>query len=182
MFDVKEFDSGVACIASYRETRARLRSLKSPGPKTVPMVEVKPAPALVAAQALPAAVEPASEGNVIPADIPPSNIQRIFNRPLPNKTAIKIVADFYRMPVARVVSAVRTADVVKVRHVAMYVLRKIRHLSLNVTGSYFNRDHTTVLHGVNKVKARLEADERFRDELDIIRLKISDALAEMGEG
>ena len=42
-----------------------------------------------------------------------------------------------------------------VRHVAYYVIRTRLHHSLPEIGSVFGRDHTTILHGVQKIERLL---------------------------
>jgi hypothetical protein len=50
----------------------------------------------------------------------------------------------------------RAADIVMVRHITFYFLRKYCEIHLTKIGKMFNRDHTTVIHGVRKVKTLLE--------------------------
>lgn len=42
------------------------------------------------------------------------------------------------------------------RQVAMYLVRKLTDYSLPEIGKVFSRDHTTVLHSINKVEEYLE--------------------------
>ena len=36
-----------------------------------------------------------------------------------------------------------------------------------------NRDHSTVLHGINKIEKDLESDETLKNNIDILQKKIS---------
>jgi chromosomal replication initiator protein len=69
------------------------------------------------------------------------------------------VAEHYHLEVADLVGSRRTKDISLARQVAMYLARELTELSLNVIGSkYGGRDHTTVMHAVDKVKTQLGKD------------------------
>jgi hypothetical protein len=68
------------------------------------------------------------------------------------------------------ISARRTAAVVRPRQIAMFLARHLTPNSLPVIGRKFGgRDHTTVLHAVRKIEARLSRDETLARDLDAIR-------------
>jgi hypothetical protein len=71
---------------------------------------------------------------------------------------IRLVAKTYGVTATDVVSDRRTANVVRPRQIAMFLAKTLTQRSLPWIGRQFgNRDHTTVLHAVNKIK-------RLRDE------------------
>ncbi len=47
----------------------------------------------------------------------------------------------------------RTADLVIVRHIAMFLARELTTLSLHVIGRLFQRDHGTIIHACNNIKS-----------------------------
>src|SRR5436309_1333860 len=55
------------------------------------------------------------------------------------------------------VSKSRSRPLTTARHVAMYLLRELTGLSLIKIGEHFDRDHTTVLHGVKKIEGLMPA-------------------------
>src|SRR5207244_11984992 len=55
------------------------------------------------------------------------------------------------------VSKSRSRPLTTARHVAMYLLRELTGLSLIKIGDHFDRDHTTVLHGVKKIEGLMPA-------------------------
>jgi chromosomal replication initiator protein len=55
-------------------------------------------------------------------------------------------------------SARRTARLVRARQLAMYLSRELTQLSLAEIAREFGRDHTTILHAVRTVAGRLEPD------------------------
>ncbi|MAE29620.1 MAG: chromosomal replication initiator protein DnaA [Planctomycetota bacterium] len=72
---------------------------------------------------------------------------------------LSLVTEHFSVRLADLQSRRRTQSIVLPRQVAMYLARKITPLSLEEIGSYFGgRDHSTVLHAVNKVSGTLERD------------------------
>lgn len=64
----------------------------------------------------------------------------------------RAVARHYNVSRADMLSSRRTMDIVKPRQVAMYLARALTDRSFPEIGWYFGgRDHTTVLHAVNKI-------------------------------
>ena len=55
------------------------------------------------------------------------------------------------------VSKSRSRPLTTARHVAMYLLRELTGLSLIKIGEHFERDHTTVLHGIKKIEGLMPA-------------------------
>lgn len=72
---------------------------------------------------------------------------------------IAAVAQTHNLRAADLIGSGRAKSLTRPRHIAMYLSRTYTSLSLPELGREFgNRDHTTILHGVNKIK-----DERPRD-------------------
>lgn len=64
----------------------------------------------------------------------------------------------------------RQKHLVTARHVAMYILKEDLHLSLVEIGRWLaNRDHTSVIHGVRKIKQDLSFNSRLQTDIDAIR-------------
>jgi DnaA-like protein len=84
---------------------------------------------------------------------------------------ILTVSKFYSVPRIHIVSQRRTAAICRPRHVVMYLAREITELSFPMIGSRLSgRDHTTVIHGWNKITAELAAgDEKLADEIRQIK-------------
>lgn len=59
------------------------------------------------------------------------------------------------------------------RQIAMYLLREHTDLSLSEIGSFFGRrDHSTVLHGHEKISGALATDERLRRLVESVRQEL----------
>lgn len=84
-------------------------------------------------------------------------------KPSDGRRLLNIVAERCRVPVIDLASNRRTASVVIPRQVACYILRHCSTLSLPQIGRLLGgRDHTTILHSVRKITARLEHDRKVK--------------------
>jgi chromosomal replication initiator protein len=64
----------------------------------------------------------------------------------------------------------RHAQLVRARHIAMFLCKDLTEHSLGEIGGFYgNRDHSTVLHAVRKVGKDLKKDEEMRQDLHVIR-------------
>jgi chromosomal replication initiator protein len=58
----------------------------------------------------------------------------------------------------------RNKDIVRLRHIAMYLAKRYSKKSLSEIANYFSRkDHTTVIHAIDKVELELEEDNDLKD-------------------
>ena len=56
----------------------------------------------------------------------------------------------------------------------MYLARQLTHASLSEVGRAFGgKDHTTVLHGVEKIQQMLQEDPKFKKTIDSITQNIT---------
>lgn len=83
---------------------------------------------------------------------------------------IDAVAAYYRLPKDRLISASRSRSVAFPRQVAMYLARTETDASFPQIGSQLgDRDHTTIMHGFEKISGALERDETVRR--DVLQIK-----------
>jgi len=68
------------------------------------------------------------------------------------------VEKYFRLPSGSLASKRRSNDVASPRHIAMYLSREILDESFTKIGSVFNRDHSTVMVAIKKVKENLGND------------------------
>ena len=77
----------------------------------------------------------------------------------------KLVADFYQLRVADLLSKRRTRSIARPRQMAMYLAKQLTEHSLPEIGNAFGgRDHTTVLHACRKIESLCETDGRLRED------------------
>jgi len=75
----------------------------------------------------------------------------------------EIVADYYSMSVDDLISRRRTQNIAYPRQIAMYLSRKMLKDSLLQLGDVFGgRDHSTIIHGFDKISSDLENDPNLR--------------------
>ena len=86
--------------------------------------------------------------------------------PLGPETIIRTTAQAFGFSVEDVLSSSRRQPLVLCRQISMYLCRQLTDLSLPKIGEQFNRDHTTVLHSVEKVKRILRSDRAVFDRVN----------------
>ncbi len=86
--------------------------------------------------------------------------------PLGPETIIRTTAQAFGFSVEDVLSSSRRQPLVLCRQISMYLCRELTDLSLPKIGNHFNRDHTTVLHSVEKVKRILRSDRAVFDRVN----------------
>ena len=68
----------------------------------------------------------------------------------------------------------RGRNEVNARQIAMYLIRRMTNLSLNDIGKEFgDRDHTTVLHSLDKVEKQMRTDPAFAEVVKEITTNIN---------
>lgn len=83
---------------------------------------------------------------------------------------IDAVANAFCVSIERMVGRDRSRDVALPRQVAMYILREDMNVSLPRIGqSLGGRDHSTVMHGCEKVAEMIETDDQLRRQIFQIR-------------
>jgi chromosomal replication initiator protein len=77
------------------------------------------------------------------------------------------VSDFFGVKLSDLKAKNRTKAVAFPRQVAMYLARQLTHSSLSEVGRAFGgKDHTTVLHAVDKIQTLLQEDPKLRKTVD----------------
>ena len=147
-----------------------------PAPKPVPIVRAeKPKPVLRLVPPEPVEVAPAiAEEAAAPAAEPPVRDWLIIETKPKIASVLRETAAHYGVTVADIVSARRTADVMKPRQMAMYIARFVTLRSLPEIGRRMgDRDHTTILHGVRRIEAMIEGgDEALTADVEAIRKRL----------
>jgi chromosomal replication initiator protein len=82
----------------------------------------------------------------------------------------KRVAEHYHMRLADMTSARRSRSVARPRQIAMFLAKQLTSRSLPEIGRMFgNRDHTTVIHAVQRVTELMECEQTLADDVDLLR-------------
>ena len=80
---------------------------------------------------------------------------------------IETVAAQYGVTAPDIIGKKRSRDVTLPRQIAMYICREMTGLSTTLIGQDFgDRDHTTVMHGCDKVSSAMDADFAFKKRVE----------------
>lgn len=84
------------------------------------------------------------------------------------------VAASWKVPVEALSSKKRTKEVTLPRQVAMYLIRELLDLPLVEIGKQFGgRDHSTVIHSIQKVEEDLAHDDAFHARVQALRAELT---------
>lgn len=87
---------------------------------------------------------------------------------------ISIVAEHYNVTTADLCGNKRSSKIVIPRQVAMYLCRELTSTPLKSIGkSLGNRDHTTIMHGIEKMEKEIITDNNLNNTIDILKKKIN---------
>lgn len=83
------------------------------------------------------------------------------------------VAEFYNISMDDLIKQSRKKEFVKPRQIAMYLIRKELDNSFPSIGDFFGgRDHTTVMHAVEKISELVKEKENFKQEINLVMDKV----------
>ena len=86
---------------------------------------------------------------------------------------LKVIAKHYSVSINDLKSKKRQKNIVVVRQVAFYMMKKLTFYSLKTIGEFVGkRDHSTVLHAVTKVENMFDSDSSFAQKLNSIEQEI----------
>ena len=87
---------------------------------------------------------------------------------------INMVAEQFEITPADIIGNKRSSKIVYPRQIAMYLCRTMLDIPLTQVGSYIgNRDHTTVIHGINKIQDDLKTSEQTQKVIATLKKKLN---------
>lgn len=90
------------------------------------------------------------------------------------QAVLKAVSGYFNLSMAQLSGKTRAKPIAEARHVAMFLLREDCELALKQIGLLLgHRDHSTVIHGVQKITNGLNTDARLAEQLSDIRALLS---------
>ena len=82
----------------------------------------------------------------------------------------KIVANYYKISVEQIDSNTRISKIANARHICMYLCKElIKSSSYNQLGKEFNRNHTTVMKGHDKIQNQLKTDKNLQQAINELK-------------
>jgi chromosomal replication initiator protein len=96
------------------------------------------------------------------------------NRPsLSAKEIMQAVAKHYGLSLDELRGPRRSRRISQPRQVAMYLIREETEASLPQIGAQLGgRDHTTIMYGCERVRARMEEEDQLRREILALKTKL----------
>ena len=87
---------------------------------------------------------------------------------------IKLTADQFQISTDDIYSSKRTADIALPRQICMYLIKKHTELNYESIAKLLNKnDHTTVMHGVKKIKKEIEDNREIKNKIEIVEKKLN---------
>lgn len=93
-------------------------------------------------------------------------------RSISPKQVVEKVAKYYNLGSKDLYGTSRVKDIKSARQVAMYLMKDQLGLSTVKIGNEFNKDHTTIMHGIKVVEKALKTDFNLRSQISDLREKI----------
>ena len=86
---------------------------------------------------------------------------------------IAVVAEHFSIDPSDLTGNKRSSKVVVPRQIVMYLCRELTNTSLKSIGKLLGgRDHTTVMHGIEKIEHEIQVDSNLNNTIDILKKKI----------
>jgi len=96
------------------------------------------------------------------------------DREITPELIIQIVADHFGLTPLDIYSQKRNKEIVYPRQIVMYLCRDMTAVPLQSIGkSLGGRDHTTIIHGSEKIAADLAKNDTLKNTIEILKKKIS---------
>ena len=113
----------------------------------------------------------------ITLEIAEKELQNIIFPDKPKEITIEVitntVANHFHIKLEDIFSAKRQNDIAFPRQIIMYLCRNMTNTPLQDIGKYLgNRDHTTVMHGVEKINKEISTNRETEELIKIIKKKI----------
>ena len=95
------------------------------------------------------------------------------NKEITPSLIINVTAEYFGISSEDITSKKRNSEFVMPRQVAMHLCREMTDASFSNIGKIFgNKDHTTVIHGVNKISEEVVNNEEIKNKIENIKKKI----------
>ena len=84
------------------------------------------------------------------------------------------VSKYFKIEVSDLSSKNRANSIAYPRQVAMYLCRNMLDCALGNIGSAFEKDHTTIMHGVKKIDEKIKTTESVKQDIENIKKMLED--------
>ena len=96
------------------------------------------------------------------------------NREITPDLIMDVVSEHFNIPIAELKGKKRNVEIVRARHIVMYLCRTMTDAALKTIAITLGlKDHSSVIHGVNKIENDIQTNEAFNNTVNIIKKKIN---------
>lgn len=96
------------------------------------------------------------------------------NREITPEFIIQVVSEHYGITPQDISSQKRNKEIVYPRQIVMYLCRDMTAIPLQAIGKYLGgRDHTTIMHGAEKITGEIAKNDTLRNTIEILKKKIN---------
>ena len=118
-------------------------------------------------------------GKPITVEIAQERLKNVFNGPrqanLSMDNIIRVVAEYFVLTPNDLKGKKRSQNIVFPRQLAMYIGREMTDYSTTEIGQDFGgRDHTTVMHSIDKIKGKLLTDPTLDSTIEVLKRSIKE--------
>lgn len=118
------------------------------------------------------------EKKPITVELAESELKDIISPDTPREVTLQlildVVADHFHVSPDDIISSKRQSEIVMPRQIVMYLCRDTGKFSLKNIGKFLGgRDHTTIIHGADKIEAEIQKSESLSSTIDTIKKKIN---------
>ena len=97
-----------------------------------------------------------------------------MTRQITPQLIVNVVAEHFGITADDITSKRRNSEFVQARQICMYLCRKLTAESLqNIGKALGKKDHTTVIHGIEKITEEIQYNEESKNRIEIIVKKIN---------
>ena len=118
------------------------------------------------------------ENTDITMEVAVKELQNIISPDRPKEITpqliIDVVSEHFHVTTEQMVSKSRSSEIAKPRQIAMYLSKNMTDASLDFIGSMLGgRDHSTIIHGINKIDEEAKKNETTQNIINTIKKKIN---------
>ena len=89
------------------------------------------------------------------------------------KLVLNLICSYFNLNQKDLISAKRQKELVLPRHIAMFILSENLNMTVEKIGQILgNRDHTTVMHGRDKIKKLISTDREVQKMIIEIKTRL----------
>lgn len=117
-------------------------------------------------------------GKAVTLDVAQEQLKNIISAPMASEQDISIsaivkeVSSYFNIEISELKGKKRTAVIRDARNVAIFLSRKITQYSTTEIGTFFDRDHSTITHSIDKVDKERKTNAELAASLDSIENNI----------